>query len=340
MNSTPRSDRNLTFAILALAMLATGWAFPRPASAAGSGLDVEIPYEIKALKTSLTAPYFLDKDGGDVIVSDQAGGVYKVTMAGKATVVGARDKLKNPAGVAVAPAGFGSHGGEYFVLNANDAKGACEVDTIDKSGSVSSFAKLPAEAKGCRGIAFGASGTPYAGKLYAATTGNATIYGVDPSGKVLAFGVYNKPVAFELTTISFASSDDPKAPNMMLVGMRPNLGGASKVGRIGIVGPDGKLKDDVYLVGFIRPSGFAYSPANWGTYDHVFFIVDTGKFASENDNMRDGSVARLEKGIARPFASGLMDPTDMKFVGSKMVITDPAERGKGQGAIVVISSMM
>ncbi len=340
MNSTPRSDRNLSRAIVVLAFLAVGFALPPAAAAAGGGLDVEIPFEIKALKTSLTAPYFLDKDGGDVIVSDQAGGVYKVTMSGKATEVGARSKLKNPAGVAVAPAGFGSHGGQYFVLNANDAKGPCEVDVIDKTGSVSSFAKLPAAATGCRGIAFGASSTPYAGKLYAATNGNSTIYAVDPSAKVLAFGVYNKPMAFELTTIAFAPSDDPKAPNMMLVGMRPNLGSASKVGRIGIVAPDGKLKDDVYLVGFTRPSGFGYSPANWGTYDHVFFIVDTGKFASQNDNMRDGTVTRLEKGIARPFAGGLMDPTDMRFVGSKLVITDPAERGKGQGAIVVISSLM
>jgi hypothetical protein len=69
-------------------------------------------------------------------------------------------------------------------------------------------------------------------------------------------------------------------------------------------------------------------------------ISDTGKLASENNNERDGSVYRVEKGIARGFASGLMDPTDMKFIGSKAVICDPAEKGKGQGAIVIISSML
>ena len=35
-----------------------------------------------------------------------------------------------------------------------------------------------------------------------------------------------------------------------------------------------------------------------------------------------------------------MDPTDMKFVGSKVVICDPAEKGKGQGAIVIMTSLL
>ena len=69
-------------------------------------------------------------------------------------------------------------------------------------------------------------------------------------------------------------------------------------------------------------------------------IADTGKFASENNEERDGSVYRVEKGIARPFAAGLMDPTDMKFIGSKAVICDPAEKGIAHGAIVIISSLL
>ncbi|MDB5107374.1 MAG: hypothetical protein JWM69_315 [Candidatus Binatus sp.] len=126
----------------------------------------------------------------------------------------------------------------------------------------------------------------------------------------------------------------------MLVGMRAKMGGASKVGRIGIIASDGKMKDDVYLVGFIRPSGFAWSAPGWGSYGGELFIGDIGKYASENNNERDGTVYRVEKGIARAYASGLMDPTDMKFIASKFVITDPAEKGKGQGAIVIISSLL
>ncbi len=308
------------------------------ASAAGKGLDVEVPFEIQALKApGLIAPYFLQDNHGVMVVSDQAGGVFSVTLGGKVTELAGRSKIKNPAGV-------GSYAGNVFVLAAaGDIKAPCEVERIDKSGAVSTFAKLPnagAAATECRDLEFGAAGTPFAGKLYAATTGNATIYSIDSSGKASAFGTYNKPVEFELTTITFPPASDSKAANLMLVGMRAKGAGVSKVGRIGMVGADGKLKDEVYLVGFIRPSGFAWAPSNFGSYGDELMIADTGKFASENNNERDGSVYRVEKGIARGFAASLMDPTDMKFIGSKAVICDPAEKGQGQGAIVIISSLL
>jgi len=308
-------------------------------------LDVEVPFEIKALKApGLVAPYFLQDNHGVMVVSDQAGGVFSVTFGGKVTVLADKSKIENPAGVAIAPTGFGSYEGNVFVLAAaSDIKAPCEVERIDKSGAVSTFAKLPdagAAPTGCRDLEFGAAGTPFAGKLYAATSGNATIYSIDSSGKASAFGTYNQPVVFELTTITFAPASDSKAANLMLVGMRVTAGGGSKVGRIRMVGADGKMKDEAYLVGFIRPSGFAWSPSSFGSYADELMIADTGKFASENNNERDGTVYRVDKGIARPFAGGLMDPTDMKFIGSKAVICDPAENGKGRGAIVIISSLL
>ncbi|MEA2678939.1 MAG: hypothetical protein QOK03_661, partial [Candidatus Binataceae bacterium] len=71
------------------------------ARAAGKGLDVEVPFEIKALKTpGLVAPYFIQDDHGAMVVSDQAGGVFSVTFAGKVTPLADKTKVKNPAGVA------------------------------------------------------------------------------------------------------------------------------------------------------------------------------------------------------------------------------------------------
>jgi len=315
------------------------------ASAESKGPDVEVPFEITPLKApGLVAPYFLQDNHGVMVVSDQAGGVFSVTFGGKVKELAGKSKIKNPAGVAIGPAGFGSYAGDVFVLAApGDIKAPCEVERIDKSGAVSTFAKLPnagAAPTECRDLEFGADGTPFAGKLYAATTGNATIYSIDSSGKASAFGTYNEGVVFELTTIRFAPASDSKAPNLMLVGMRPKGAAASKIGRISIVGADGKMKD-VYLVGFIRPGGFGWSPSSFGSYGNELMVADTGKFGSENNYQRDGVVYRVEKGIAREFAGGLVDPTDMKFIGSKAVICDPAEKGKAQqGAIVIISSLL
>ncbi|HMD05504.1 MAG TPA: hypothetical protein VKG68_09500 [Candidatus Binatus sp.] len=313
------------------------------ARASGAGLDVEVPFEIKALKApGLVAPYFLQDNHGAMVVSDQAGGVYSVTFGGKVTPLADKTKIKNPAGVAIGPAGFGSYEGNVFVLAAaGGIKGPCEVERIDKSGAVSTFAKLPdAGATECRDLEFGAASSPFAGKLYAAVSGNASIYAIDSSGKATMFGAFNKPVQFELTTITFPPSSDAKAAGTMLVGMRAKGSPAAKVGRISMVGTDGKMKDEIYLVGFIRPSGFAWSPSTFGSYADELMIADTGKFASENNNERDGTVLRVDRGTALGFASGLMDPTDMKFISNKAVICDPAEKGKGEGAIVIISSLL
>jgi len=342
--NNPLSRAFATAAAIAILAVAPA-AIDSSARAEGKGLDVEIPFQIEALKTTgLVAPYYVQPMGDHMIVSDQAGGIYTVNFDGKTTPAPGAAKIKHPAGIAIAPDGFGKYAGEIFVLSAAGGdKSPCEVERIDASGKVSVFAQLPDAKSGpataCRDLEFGPAGSPYAGKLYAATSGNSTIYEIDPSGNVNFFGTYQDPMPFELTTIGFTPASDPKAPNSMLVGMHLQMGSAAKVGRISIVGPDGKM-GDVYQIGFIRPAGFAWSPDNFGTYPHEFFIAETGKFSSENKGFRDGLIARVEKGSPRTWATGLMDPSDMKFIGGKMVICDPAERGVGGGAIVIISSMM
>lgn len=352
MNLTRKNRLPRIFAalgLMALAFAAMPPVFRSIARAEGGGLDVEVPYEIKALKPSgLKAPAYLATNGSNMIVSDRAGGVYSVTSTGKATALADKSKLPHPAGVAIAPAGFGAYGGQTFVLATPAEHSACEVDRIDKSGAVSTFAKLPdngsvggGKPTDCRALEFGPTGSLYAGKLFAATTGNDTLYAIDSSGKAAVFATFDKPIPFEISTIAFAPSNDSKAPGMMLLGMRPSSAGAAKVGRLGVVMSDGKVKDDPYLVGFTRPGGVAFAPTNFGSYSSQMFIADTGRLATENSAGRDGSINRVEKGLARSWATGLVDPTDMKFVGNKLVIVDPAEKGSvDSGSIVIITSLL
>ena len=157
----------IAFSVAALTIAALPGLTNSIARASGAGLEVEVPFEIKALKTpGLVAPYFLQDNHGTMVVSDQAGGVYSVTFGGKATALADKTKIKNPAGVAIGPAGFGSYEGSVFVLAAaGGIKGPCEVERIDKSGAVSTFAKLPdAGATECRDLEFGAAGSPFRGQ--------------------------------------------------------------------------------------------------------------------------------------------------------------------------------
>ncbi|MGH7948589.1 MAG: hypothetical protein ACREQF_05145 [Candidatus Binataceae bacterium] len=319
------------------------------ARAAAKRLEVEFGYEIRALKTKgLTAPtYMVPQAGGKMVVADAPGGLFTVTGAGAVTELVGAAKLKNPAGVAVAPAGFGGFAGQVFVLSSADSKSPCEVQRVDQSGATSVFASLPAVGEGdagkptgCRDVAFGAAGGPFSGKLYAVVSDNATVYEIDGSGKARAFGTFNKPVDFELSGINFTSATDTKAPNAMLLGMRAKMTGAAKVGRIGVIGADGKLSDNPYYVGFVRPNAFGYAPANWGPYAGEFLIVDAGKLAADSAGERDGVVLRVEKGVPHSFAAGLVDPSCLKWVGSKLYVCDRADKGTGQGSLIVLSSML
>ena len=327
----------------AMLMLSGG---ARLANAAAKGLDIEIAYEIKALKiTGATSPVYVQVDSGKLIFSDASGAVFSSPIDGGTATLMA--KVANPAGVAIAPAGFGSYAGQTFVASGAEEKTPCEVMRIS-GGSATSFAKLPdagslngGKATDCRDLEFGAAGGPFAGKLYAVANGNASIYEIDSSGKAKALSTFDGKPAYEISSIAFTAANDPKAPNSMLAGMRPRHEVASKVGRINVIGPDGKQKTE-YLVGFGNPTGWGYAPAGFGSYGGNLLIVDAGKPAAKNAGDRDGSVYRVDnKGVVRQFATGLVDPNCLRIDGKTLVIADPSEQGKtGKGAIVVISSML
>jgi hypothetical protein len=315
-------------------------------AAAGKGLDVEITYEIKALKiTGATSPVYVQVDNGKLIFSDASGAVLSAPMGGGSATTLA--KVANPAGVAIAPAGFGSYAGQVFVASGSDEKTPCEVMRIG-GAAATSFAKLPdagklngGKATECRDLEFGPAGSPFAGKLYAVANGNATIYEIDSSGKAKAFATFDGAPSFEIGSIAFTAANDPKAPNSMLAGMRPRMEIAAKVGRISVLGPDGQLKTE-YLVGFVNPTGWGYAPPGFGNYAGNLMIVDAGRPAAKNEAERDGLVYRVDnKGVTRPYASGLVDPNCLRITSNRLVIADPSEQGKpGKGAIVVITSML
>src|SRR5579864_2827503 len=120
------------FGVLALASMV---------GAAGKGLDVEIAYEIKALKiTGATSPIYVQVDGDKLVFSDASGAVMSAPMSGGTATTMA--KVNQPAGVAIAPAGFGSYAGQVFVASGSDEKTPCKIVRIGGS-SAADFAALP-----------------------------------------------------------------------------------------------------------------------------------------------------------------------------------------------------
>lgn len=355
----PGVDRNPSRApvvMLALIAALATWqaghiAFAQPR---GKGYDTEWGFDMKALKArGLSEPVYVQAgEAGAMVVSDRGAGggsIFSFKLAGAAGAPQTVGKIKQPEGVAIAPAGFGAYAGQIFVLApTGGAKSVFAVSRIDKSGAVSLFAKLPDAGSIAGGrptegrdLEFGPPGTPFANKLYAVTNGNAAVYEIDSAGHARAFVVLDKPLPMELTSIGFTSGSDAKAPNSMLLGARPRMQGSARIGRIEVVDARAKVSNDPYLVGFMRPTGFAFAPVGFGSYGGALFIADAGKLAADSEGRPDGVVYRVYKGVARSFATGLVDPTSLRFVGKTMVLCDPAARGKkGAGAIVTIGSML
>ncbi len=352
MNSCTRNgNRRLRagLATLATASIIAIGSGPRGpiAAARAAGPTAEVPYVVNAVKiTGAKDPVYVQSEGhGKLVFSDASGAVFSVPISGGRAVKLA--KISRPAGLAIAPAGFGSYAGQIFVLSAAGKGGVCVVDRIDKSGKASTFATLPKAGKigkgeptDCRDLEFGPASRPFAGKLYAVANGNATIYETGPDGKARVFATLDKPIPWEITNLTFAPANDPKARGAMMLGMRPRSEVAAKVGRIGMLGADGKLENNYYLVGFIRPTGWGFASAGFGEYHSQFFIGDAGQPAKKNHGARDGEVLRLDKGVARKFATGFVDPNGLRFVGNEIVVVDPAGNGRRGGEILVIKSML
>src|ERR1700722_12789046 len=193
MNWT-RKNSVTFFSIAAVVMSAMMPESAGIANAQGKGLDIEIAYEIKALKISgSTSPVYVQVQGDKLIFSDASGSVMSAPMGGGTGTVLA--KVAKPAGGGIGPAGFGWCAGQVFVASGSDAASPCEIMRIGGS-SATSFAKLPdagklngGKATECRDLEFGTG--PFAGKLYAVANGNATIYEIDSSGKAKAFGTFD-----------------------------------------------------------------------------------------------------------------------------------------------------
>jgi len=191
MNWTRKNNR-MKFSLAAMILAVV--ALTSLVNAAGKGLDIEIAYEIKALKiTGSTSPIYVQVQGDKLIFSDGSGAVMSAPMGGGTGATMA--KVDKPAGVAIAPAGFGSYSGQVFVASGSDEKSPCQIMRIG-GASASPFATLPdagkvngGKATECRDLEFGTG--PFAGKLYAVANGNATIYQIDPSGKATAFATFD-----------------------------------------------------------------------------------------------------------------------------------------------------
>ncbi|HLW69247.1 MAG TPA: hypothetical protein VKS22_01355 [Candidatus Binataceae bacterium] len=311
-------------------------AVPKITPAAGfSAKMLEAPGE-------LYDPLFMLTHGDGVWMNDDGRAtdghgsrLLAVSSAGKISVLMGADKLLPVTGFDLAPADFGTFGGQIFSLAqpVSAEKGALQNHVIQRinlaAQTASVFCTLPAAGNVAKGIAgygvdarFGPAGSGFAGKFYSIAALNDMIYQTTADGVCKPFADLSQqgsPAGLTFTPDGAA----------MLVTVSPGEIVSSTVehnGMIVKIAPDGKVDPTPVVTGLGRPMGIAVAPAGFGEYAGQIFVTDMGDIQvpvpQTQALKRDGKIYRVKDGVLALVASGFVNPSGLHFVGHRLWAND------------------
>lgn len=276
---------------------------------------------------------WLNDDGGEE--RDKGSRLLTLSKEGEVSVLVGLGRLLPVVGFDFAPQGFGKFGGQIFTLA--QAKVALEgaianhiIQRIDQDYKASVFCELSGIGeKMFSGFGvearFGPEGSPFAGRFFAVTAYNNTIYQVTPDRQAKPFVTFDSkrfgtPIGLKFTA-------DGK---MMLVTVaRGDIGGkpVGKTGAVVRVSPDGRVDDKPLTQGLVRPMGMDFAPKEFGSYAGQLFVADAESIQipvpMTQSLVADGKVYRVTPdGELRLVAAGFFNPAGVCFMGNKLWVCD------------------
>jgi sugar lactone lactonase YvrE len=275
---------------------------------------------------------WLNDDGGE----EQGKGsrLLSLDRNGKISVLAGIGKLLPVTGFDVAPATFGSFGGQIFTLaQARTGTEGVNVNHIiqrvdpARGYAATVYCTLPnagTAGKGIPGLGldarFGPEGSPFAGKFFAVTGSNNTIYQVTSDGACTPFVTLDgKPL-----TSPFALAFTTDGKSMLVTGRKAGAS-TGAAGAIGRVTAEGKVEEKLVAEGIGRPTGLAFAPQGFGAYAGQLFVGDlqSGQVPMTQRLAADGKVYRVTPdGAIHLVASGFVNPIGMRFIDRKLWVTD------------------
>ncbi len=276
---------------------------------------------------------WLNDDGKEE--GDKGSRLLSIDTQGKVSVlVDANKMLPISAGFDIAPDDFGKFGGQIFALSQPKIgdKGGLEnyvIQRIDPRDNyaVSVFCTLPGlDKKKVSGIgvdaSFGPAGSLFAGKLYASTTLNETIYQVTPEGKCSPFVTFDAKRHGGPLYLRFA----PDGNSLLVTVVRGGIFAATGSAVLRVM-PDGKIVDRPVVEAPTLFGALDFAPAGFGPYAGQLFVVDVGHYEIPvplGQALRaDGKVHRVTpEGTLALVASGFINPWGLRFVGHTLWVSD------------------
>ncbi len=276
---------------------------------------------------------WLNDDGK--VRGDKGSRMLSINAQGEVTVRVDADKMKPvSAGFDFAPADFGAYGGHIFALSQPKVGSENQVENYliqriapADNYAVSVYCTLPAlDAKRVSGTgvdaAFAPPGSAFAGKLYAITSSNGTIYTVAADGKCAPFTTFDESRHGAPLYLRFAEDGQ----SLLVTVVRGGLYKASGTAVLRVL-PDGTIVDKAVAEGGTMFGGLDIAPAGFGAYGGQLFIVDVGSFeipVPQGQALRaDGKVYRVTpEGRLEVVVSGLINPWGLRFVGNRLWVSD------------------
>ena len=276
---------------------------------------------------------WLNDDGKEE--GDKGSRLIAIDKQGKVSVLVDADKMTPiSAGFDIAPDDFGQFGGQIFALSQPKVgeKGGLEnyvIQRIDPhhNYAVSIFCTLPGlNKKKVSGIgvdaSFGPPGSPFAGKLYASTTLNETIYQITPDGKCSPFVTFDAKQQGGPLYLRFA----PDGQSLFVTVVRGGIFAARGSAVLRVL-PNGKVEDKPVVEAPTLFGSLDFAPEEFGSYAGQLFVVDVGHYEIPvplGQALRaDGKVYRVTpEGKLELVASGFINPWNLRFVGNTMWVAD------------------
>jgi hypothetical protein len=223
---------------------------------------------------------WLNDDGGEEKAGEGGGGIYCVDRDGEVTPLVPVGKIPPPTAIDRAPSSFGPYSGQIFALAQRKKgwAGATENHIIlrmdPKTWDPQGFAELPSAGTRKKGVAgagvdmrFGPDGTAFAGRLFAVTLLNHSIYEVTPNGEARAFVTMETARPRQPVCLTFAKIG---GEDRMIVSTangnfspRRQVPGFATVTQITA---DGTVLPEFIAEDLLAPSGLDYAPDGFGVY--------------------------------------------------------------------------
>jgi hypothetical protein len=280
---------------------------------------------------------WLNDDGGEE--GEKGSRLYALDQEGRLSTLIELGKLLPVTGFDVAPASFGPFAGQIFTLAQPQVAvvGATANHIIQRVDpehgyEASVFCTLPTSGQANKGISgfgvdarFGPEGTPFAGKFFAVTAYNNTIYQVTPDGVCTPFVTFDGHRFAAPAGLGFALD----GKTMLVTVSQGDIVGtpAAGGGAVVRVSPTGQVESQPFVQGLTRPMGLDFAPPEFRPFAGQLFVADVENIQipvpMTQPLAADGKLYRITADGGRHLvASGFFNPVGVRFLKERLWVTD------------------